>query len=64
MMDEPPQESVFAFLDARYNEGWDIHNAGPCLEIRFGVGRYEANRMLMSYFNHCESGNPRINLGE
>ena len=58
-MTEPSKQEVTEFLDALYSDGWgeDMHDAGPCLEIRFNIGRHAANRFLNNWIDDFKKEN-------
>ena len=51
-MTKPRKQEVTEFLDALYNDGQvDMHEAAPCLEIRFSMDRLDANRFLSNWID-------------
>lgn len=57
-MTEPGKQEVTEFLDALYNDGqMDMHEAAPCLEIRFSMGRHDANRFLINWIEDFNKEN-------
>lgn len=57
-MTEPSKQKVTEFLDALYNDGqMDMHEAAPCLEFVFSMGRHDANRFLINWIEDFNKEN-------